>query len=47
VVLTVAMITMARKVIVLDLKNLQSTTLIGIAAIIVALALAGRFFRKR
>jgi uncharacterized membrane protein (DUF373 family) len=46
VVLTVAMIAIARKVITLDVKELQSMTLVGIAAIIVALAAAKYFFRK-
>ena len=46
VVLTVAMIAIARKVITLDVKELPSMTLLGIAAIIVALAAAKYFFRK-
>jgi uncharacterized membrane protein (DUF373 family) len=46
VVLTVAMIAIARKVIILDVKELPSMTLVGIAAIIVALAAAKYFFRK-
>ena len=46
VVLTVAMIAIARKVITLDVKELPSMTLVGIAAIIVALAAAKYFFRK-
>ena len=37
VVLMVAMIAIARKVIILDVKELSSLTLIGIAAIIIAL----------
>ncbi len=46
VVLTVAMIAIARKVIILDVKELPNMTLVGIAAIIVALAAAKYFFRK-
>ena len=46
VVLTVAMIAITRKVIILDVKELPSMTLVGIAAIIVALAAAKYFFRK-
>jgi len=46
VVLTVAMIAIARKVITLDVKELSGMTLVGIAAIIVALAAAKYFFRK-
>jgi uncharacterized membrane protein (DUF373 family) len=46
VVLTVAMIAIARKVITLDVKDLPAMTLVGIAAIIVALAAAKHFFRK-
>ncbi len=38
VVLTVALIAIARKVIILDIKKVPSLTLIGIAAIIVALS---------
>jgi len=38
IVLEVALIAIARKVIILDVKELPSLTLIGIAAIIVALA---------
>ena len=40
VVLEVAMIAIARKVIILDVKELSSLTLIGIATIIAALAVA-------
>jgi len=39
VVLMVAMIAIARKVIILDIKELSSLTLIGIAAIIIALSI--------
>jgi uncharacterized membrane protein (DUF373 family) len=46
VVLTVAMIAIARKVITLNVKELPGMTLIGIAAIIVALAGANYYFRK-
>lgn len=46
VVLEVAMIAIARKIITLDVKELSSLTLIGIAAIVVALAVAF-FFAKR
>ncbi|ADE14853.1 conserved hypothetical protein [Nitrosococcus halophilus Nc 4] len=40
VVLEVAMIAIARKIIILDVKELSSLTLIGIAAIVIALAVA-------
>lgn len=46
VVFTVAMIAIARKVIILDIKEVQSLTLIGIGAIIVALS-AGYFLLTR
>ena len=46
VVLTVAMIAIARKVITLDVKDLPAMTLVGIAAIIVALAVAKCFYRR-
>ena len=46
VVLSVAIIAIARKVIILDLKKVDSLSLIGIAAIIVALTL-GYFFMKK
>ena len=46
VVLTVAMIAIARKVIILDVKELPSMTLFGIAAIIVALAVAKYYYRR-
>ena len=46
VVLTVAMIAIARKVIILDVKELPSMTLFGIAAIIVALAVAKYYYRS-
>ena len=46
VVLTVAMIAIARKVIILDVKELPSMTLVGIASIIVALAAAKFYYRK-
>lgn len=46
IVLAVAIIAIARKVIILDVKELSSLTLLGIAAIIVALAV-GYFLLKR
>lgn len=46
VVLSVAIIAIARKVIILDLKGVDSLSLVGIASIIIALT-AGYFFMKR
>ncbi|MBP7529414.1 MAG: phosphate-starvation-inducible PsiE family protein [Syntrophorhabdaceae bacterium] len=46
VVFTVAMIAIARKVIILDVKELSSLTLIGIGAIIIALS-AGHYLLTR
>jgi uncharacterized membrane protein (DUF373 family) len=46
IVLSVAIIAIARKVIILDLKKVDSLSLIGIASIIVALTL-GYFLMKR
>ena len=46
VVLSVAIIAIARKVIILDLKEVDSLTLIGIASIIIALTV-GYFLMKR
>jgi uncharacterized membrane protein (DUF373 family) len=46
VVLSVAIIAIARKVIILDLKEVDSLSLIGIASIIVALT-AGYFLMKK
>ena len=46
VVLSVAIIAIARKVIILDLKEVDSLSLIGIAAIVVALT-TGYFLMKR
>lgn len=46
VVLSVAIIAIARKVIILDLKEVDSLSLMGIAAIILALT-AGYFLMKR
>lgn len=46
VVLSVAIIAIARKVIILDLKEVDSMSLIGIAAIVLALT-AGYFLMKR
>jgi uncharacterized membrane protein (DUF373 family) len=46
VVFTVAMIAMARKVVVLDLDGKPPLTLVGIAAIILALAAAFYLFKR-
>jgi uncharacterized membrane protein (DUF373 family) len=46
VVLLVAMIAIARKVIILEIKDLQPLVLVGIASIIVALALGYYFVKK-
>jgi len=46
VVFVVALIAIARKVIILDVKELSSLTLVGIASIIIALSL-GYFFIKK
>jgi uncharacterized membrane protein (DUF373 family) len=46
VVIQVALIAIARKVIILDIKEVTSQTLIGIAAIVIALAIA-YFFELR
>ena len=46
VVLEVAMIAIARKVITLEVKDLPSLTLIGISAIILALAVAFYFVKR-
>jgi uncharacterized membrane protein (DUF373 family) len=46
VVFLVAMIAIARKVIILEIKDLEPLTLIGIASVIMALAL-GYFFVKK
>ncbi len=46
VVLTVALIALARKVIILDVKKLESTTLLAIAALILALAVGYYLIRK-
>ena len=46
VVLSVAIIAIARKVIILDLKEVDSLSLVGIASIIIALT-AGYFLMKR
>jgi uncharacterized membrane protein (DUF373 family) len=40
IVIKVAMIAIARKIIILDVKDLPSLTLIGIAAIVIALSAA-------
>lgn len=46
VVLTVALIALARKVIILDVKKLSSTTILGIAALILALSIGYYLIRK-
>ena len=46
VVLSVAIIAIARKVIILDIKEVESLSLFGIAAIVIALT-AGYFLMKR
>jgi uncharacterized membrane protein (DUF373 family) len=46
VVLSVAIIAIARKVIILDLKEIDSLSLIGIAAIVIALT-AGYYLMRR
>jgi uncharacterized membrane protein (DUF373 family) len=46
VVLSVAIIAIARKVIILDMKQVESLSLLGVAAIIIALT-AGYFLMKR
>jgi uncharacterized membrane protein (DUF373 family) len=50
VVFAMALIAVARKVIILDVKNLDGLTLVGIAAVIVALSggyyFVGRFIRE-
>lgn len=47
IVFTVALIAIARKVIILDIKEVSSLSLIGIAAIIVALAVGYYLLTKR
>jgi len=47
VVFTVAMIAIARKVIILDIKEVPSLTLIGISAIIVALSAGYSLFTTK
>ena len=46
VVLTAALIALARKVIILDVKKLDSTTLLAIAALILALSIGYYLVRK-
>ena len=46
VVLTVALIALARKVIILDVKKLESTTLLAIAALILALSIGYYLIKK-
>ncbi len=47
VVLAVAMIAIARKVIILDIKEVSSLTMLGIAAIILALSIGYYLAKKR
>jgi len=47
IVLEVALIAISRKVITLEVKTYEPLTLIGIAALIVSIALAYLFIRKR
>ena len=47
VVLEVALIAIARKVIILDLKEYSELTLIGIAALIISLAVAYSLLKSR
>ena len=47
IVLEVALIAIARKVVILDLKEYSSTTIIGIAALIVAIAGAYYIVRRK
>jgi uncharacterized membrane protein (DUF373 family) len=47
IVLEVALIAISRKVITLEVKAYEPLTLIGIAALIVSIALAYFFIRKR
>jgi len=47
VVLSVAIIAIARKVIILDLKEVDSLTLIGIASIVLALTVGYFLMRKK
>lgn len=47
VVLAVAMIAIARKVIILDIKEVSSLTMLGIAAIILALSVGYYLAKKR
>ena len=46
IVLLVAIIAVARKVVVMDLKSMQPLTLVGLAAVIVALAVAYYLLKK-
>jgi uncharacterized membrane protein (DUF373 family) len=46
VVLTVALIALARKVIILDVNKLSSTTILGVAALILALSIGYYLIRK-
>jgi uncharacterized membrane protein (DUF373 family) len=47
VVLEVALIAISRKVIILDLKDYDSVTIIGIAALILSIAVAYFIVRKK
>jgi len=47
IVFTVALIAIARKVIILDIKEVSSLTLIGIGAIVVALSAGNYLLRKK
>jgi len=47
IVLEVAMIAIARKVIILDLEKYSSQTLLGIAALILSLAIAFYFIKRK
>ncbi len=46
VVLTVAMIAIARKVIILDIKEIPGLTLVGIGVIIIVLSVGYYYFKK-
>lgn len=46
VVLTVAMIAIARKVIILDIKEIPGLTLVGIGVIIIALSVGYYYFKR-
>lgn len=46
VVLTVALIAIGRKVIIMDIKEIQSLTIIGVGVIIIALSVGYYYFKK-